>query len=85
MGVSFARDKMFVSAVDKITLAASFKLETLKKKISNHTQLMQKQPTMKAYMQMLENVYNHASKKKIPLVFNAEEAIRQRSAAMTPA
>lgn len=80
-GIPFARSKMFVAAISKVAMADGFNAATLLKKISSHLELMKKQASMKDYIDLLDLVYNRASRTKVPLAFNAEEAARQRSLA----
>ena len=82
LGIPFSRDKQFVAAASKVAMAEGFDLETMKKKIIAHKALMQeKRPSMKAYIIMLDEVYNRGSRIRVPLAFNAEEAVRMRALA----
>ena len=81
--IKFARDKSFVAAVDKVVYAEGFDAEILKNKIAAHQELMTKQPSMRAYIDLLDFVFNRASRTRVPLAFNAEEAARERCMATT--
>lgn len=83
VGIPFARDKMFVSAISKVVWAEGFDPKIFKNKISAHMELMTKQASMKAYIDLLDLVFNRASRTRVPLAFNAEEAARQRAVAQT--
>ena len=82
IGIPFARDRQFVVAVTKVAMADGFDLETMLNKMDAHKALMQdKKASQKDYVRLLDKIFNRNSKAKIPLAFNAEEAVRQRALA----
>jgi hypothetical protein len=81
-GVPFARNNYFVQAVSKISFAEGFDQKVMLNKIATFPEFMTKQPSKQAYVKMLDEVYNRKSQKKIPLEFQANEAARERCAAL---
>jgi len=84
-GVKFAAVANFVSSISKCVLTDVFDIELFKQKSAKKLNLFVKQSTSDQYLQMIDIIYNHASKTKIPLKFLVEENSKSRSAiAMTP-
>jgi hypothetical protein len=79
IGVPFATNNHFVTALSKLVWADGFDPEKMKKQIKKFKHLMPKQGSKQAYLDLLDTVFNYASRKKIPLAFNAEEAARKRN------
>jgi hypothetical protein len=79
-GISWAANNKFVSALSRILLVKEVDMDHLKHKISTFAHMVEKQPTIATYAEMLEKIYNRQSKTKIPLVFLANEEARKRSA-----
>ena len=77
-GVQWASHGLFVQAISKISRARDFDAEVLKQKISRFHSFMEKQPNLERYMDMLDDIYNRQSRMKIPLKFQAEQAMRER-------
>jgi hypothetical protein len=84
LGVTIATNFLFVQAVSKIVWPAEFSLSQMKDRIINHKELIQKQPTQKDYITMLDTIYNYKSRTKIPLAFLAEQAAKERNPAGKP-
>ncbi len=78
LGIPFSKDKLFVGAVAKVSMADGFDLEIMLSKITTHHAIMQKKATQKEYIQLLDAVFSRQSHVKIPLAFNTEEAMRKR-------
>jgi hypothetical protein len=78
-GIIFAINNLFVNALSRVVWVNDFDVAVFKEKISRYTELMKKQATMKDYMLLIEQVYNHNSKgRRLPVVFLADEIMRQR-------
>lgn len=78
-GFPHACAQLFIEALSKIVWAEGFSPANLKKKMGRYVDHMKKQPSKRAYVEMLDAIYNRGSKTKIPLAFLAEEAARKRS------
>lgn len=78
-GIPWAHNTLFVRALSKIAWAEGFDPAVLKYKISSMPSLVEKQPNMQSYMDLIDSLYNRHSKIKVPLRFNAEKAARERS------
>ena len=79
-GIKWAANSLFVNALSRTVWAEGFEPSILKRKISAFPYLMEKQPNLVSYSEMIESLYNHHSQQKIPLSFLADEAARKRSA-----
>lgn len=79
--IDFAANVRFVRAVSLLLWLPEFDAQQFKKKASSFQHIMQKQPTIDTFLQMIETVYNMQSRTKIPLFFLAKDAARRRSAA----
>jgi hypothetical protein len=79
-GIDWAANRSLVQAISKVAWAEGFNHEVLKKKITNHRQFVQKQPSKQAYVDMIDAIYNYGSRQKIDLSFRAEEAAKRRNA-----
>lgn len=79
--IPFASHPSFVQALSKISWIKEFDPEVLKKKIKAHRELMKKQASVKDYINLLEEIYNRKSQKRMPLAFMAEESARKRNIA----
>lgn len=79
-GIKWATHDLFVKAVSRIAWADSFDPIILKHKISTFPYLVERQPNLSAYTDMLESVYNRQNKTRVPLAFLADEAARERNA-----
>ena len=77
-GFAYATNAMFVTALSRIVKVDSFDIEQFKRRVSSHATLLKRQPHLVGYMEMIEAIYNHHSKKKIPLVFLANQAAQSR-------
>jgi hypothetical protein len=77
--VKFARHQLFVEAVAQCWLTGKLDVETFLARVSSAPQLIKKCATKSDYLNMIEEVNNYRSHKKIPLAFLAREAARKRS------
>jgi len=81
LGVEFATRSAFVSAISLALKVPELDIDTLLYKINTYGALMGRRSRVSEYLEELENVYNHGSKRKrIPLKFRAEEESRKRQA-----
>jgi len=80
--ITWATNSLFVKAISRIARADDFSPSLFKRKIKSFSMLFEKQANLQGYMEMIESIYNRQNKNKVPLVFNADKAARERSAAM---
>ena len=76
--IPFAMHSSFVAAISKISQVDGFDPSLLKHKIKTFPYLLEKQPSLTTYVEMLETVYNRQNKSKIPLSFLANESAKKR-------
>jgi len=79
LGVKFARNSLFVQAVSRVCRVSEFSIEQFLQRVGTNKALMQKQPNLAGYMDMIQLVYNRQSKFRKPLTFLANEEARKRS------
>jgi len=79
-GFSGATNRNFVIALSKIAKANGIDLARLKAKMKAHPYLFQKQTSVDAYLDMLQEIYNRQRSDKVPLAFIANAAARARNA-----
>jgi len=79
-GVPFYKMNLFVVALSKILWVPEFNIERFKQKITAHHSIMEKKANLQLYLEMIEDVYNRQSSKKIPLAFLATQLAKERSA-----
>lgn len=79
-GIKWAANNSFVRAISRTAWAEGFDPSVLKHKISTFPYLIEKQPNVSAYTDMIEAVYNRQNKTRVPLAFNADKAARERNA-----
>ena len=85
MGVDFATNRLFVSALSLAVFLRTFDRELFLHRLATHGELARKQATRDGYLAMIEGVYNHGAKKnKLAISFLAKEAARQRAAVKKP-
>jgi hypothetical protein len=80
-GIKWAHDYRFVEALSRIVQIKEIDVKVLKHKIRTFPFLLTKQPTLAAYQQMLEDIYNRQSRVPVPLSFLADQAARERNVA----
>lgn len=68
-----------LNAISRFVRVSEFDDQQLIKKAAAHSYLLKKQPTTETYSQMYDEVYNHASRQRIPLAFLAKEAAAKRN------
>ena len=78
--VPWGSNSLLVQALSKIAWVEMFKPTIFKHKAKTFSSLLEKQPNLISYIQMIENIYNRQAAKKIPLTFLAEEVAREREA-----
>lgn len=79
-GVKWSANYLFVQALSRVVQVKDFNVGILKHKITTFPFLLVKQPTLGAYQQMIEDIYNRASRMPVPLAFLADSAARERNA-----
>jgi hypothetical protein len=81
IGVEFATQNSFVRALSYIAKAPEFDVDRFKQKAKANYVLFEKQRNVENYVDLIEKVYNHRSKKedKVPLSFIAQNGARVRS------
>jgi hypothetical protein len=75
-----AVNSLFVHALSRIVRVQQFDSLTFVHRCQLNPGMVQKQPNLSAYSNMIELVYNWHSQSKVPLVFLADELARVRSA-----
>ncbi|OQB23960.1 MAG: ParB-like nuclease domain protein [Firmicutes bacterium ADurb.Bin182] len=80
-GIVWAHHVKLVSALSRIAFVPEFSPDTLKEKVKSYPYMIQKQPHLEGYMEMIETAYNFRSRTKVPLKFLADEAARKRNIA----
>jgi hypothetical protein len=78
-GIGWAHHVKLVAALSRLTFVKEFSSATLKEKINSFPYMIQKQPHLEGYMEMLETAYNFRSRTKVPLKFLAEQSARERN------
>ena len=78
-GIKFAANNLFVNALSKCIRVADFNSNTFKQRAKKRLYLFEKQQSALKYLNMIESIYNHSSKTKIPLTFLAENVAKSRS------
>ena len=78
LGVSFAANRNFVSALSLMAKIPEFNAEKFLHKVTMHRHLMVKQSTLQQYLDVIEIVFNYASKDRVAIAFLAREAARSR-------
>lgn len=79
-GIKWATDKLVVQSVSRIVMCDAVNPDTLLQKIAKNKQLIEKQPSLSAYTEMFDLIYNHNSRNKIPLSFLVDKAMLERQA-----
>ncbi len=80
MGIKFATQQVYVSALSAVTWLPEFDAATFLHRAAKNPGMCVKQATMDGCLTMIETVYNRQSKNKIALAFLAREAARMRAA-----
>jgi hypothetical protein len=75
---SWAADRSSVTALSRFLHVKEFDEEQLISKAQTYPHLLVKKPTKELYAEMYTELYNHASRHKIPLDFLANEAAARR-------
>lgn len=79
MKIPFATHRNFVGAVSLCCRLDEFDCETFLHRLALNSGMAKPQPTVEAFLGMIEEVYNRQARKKIALAFLAREAARARS------
>jgi hypothetical protein len=78
LGIAIATNRYFVSAISRMVRIPQFSPSQFIRRVSVNLSMMQKRPTADAYADLIEQVYNHASRDKVPLAFLASQAAAER-------
>lgn len=73
VGLPFATHDLYVRAISKVARVQCFSPSRMKQKISTFARYMDKRAHLQQYLDMIEDVYNKSSQKKIPLRFLADQ------------
>lgn len=79
LGVAWATNQYLIFAVSKAAWAEGFDAVHLKNKLSAHRQFLELQGSKQGFLEMLEAIYNRASRDKFPLAFMADKAAKERN------
>lgn len=79
-GVTFANSMNCVNAICCVLYVAEFEKDVFCHRVASNLNLMVKQATYAQYLDLIERVYNHGARNKIPLAFMAKELARGRNA-----
>ena len=79
--IKIASSAMFVSAISKILRVNQFSVSRFKRKLKSRKSMFEKQPSVVAYLMLIEKIYNFKSTNKLPLAFMAEEEAKRRAVA----
>lgn len=79
-GVAFAASSNLVSAISCVVHVPEFEIDVFCHRVATNVHMMIKQSTYMQYLDLVERVYNHGSRNKIPLAFMAKELAKKRSA-----
>ena len=77
-GVGFARLSIFIRALSHVAKVKEFDLGQFKRRVTTNAARMKKQPHLEGYIELIESIYNHGTRDKMPLVFMAKQAARMR-------
>ena len=82
-GVSFYSNSKFLAALSRCLFVKNFNKQTFKKKSKTYKQLLEKQPNIERYLDMIDTIYNKGvrSENVIPLAFLANQEAKKRSVA----
>ena len=69
----------FVRAISKIVRVKDVTIATLRSKLKVHKSYIETQPSVDAYVEMIDSIYNRKNQNKIPLAFLADKEARRRS------
>lgn len=78
-GVPFARSMRFVGALSKVIRVPIVDVDRLMRRIQSNPAMMILQPTVNAYIALLESVYNRQSQEKLAISHLAEAVAKNRS------
>ena len=79
-GVGFAASSNLVNAISCVVYVPEFESDVFFHRVSTNLHMMIKQSTYMQYLDLVERVYNHGARNKIPLAFMAKELAKKRSA-----
>lgn len=78
-GVPFYNSAPFVHALSRVALVEEFNPSHMKQKVRAFAAYLEKKATLEQYIQMIQEIYNRQSQKKIPLAFLADETAKRRN------
>jgi hypothetical protein len=82
--VEFATQSAFVSALSMLVYLAEFEPAVFCHKVAQNKDRLERRSTADRYLEEIENLYNFAAKKALPLAFMAREASKKRRAIKFP-
>lgn len=76
--LKWATHAFLVQAISRSVWVDEFDPERFKQKAARHRHMIEKQPNLEEYLDMIEAIYNRQSREKIPLVFLVKQKALQR-------
>ena len=83
-GILWATHNLFVSAISRMSFLPEFDGDTFIVRAKANPGMLIKQPTLDAYCELIERVYNYKAHTKFSLAIPAKEAARLRCAVVLP-
>lgn len=77
-GIGIASRSLLVEALSRVCRVDGFDVEQFKRRVAINAAMVQRQPHLIGYLEMIDEIYNRGSHKKVPLVFLAKEAVKAR-------
>ena len=81
VGVAFAANANFVSAISSCCWLSEFNTDVFIHRVATNLHMMIKQSTQSQFLDLIDRVYNHNAKSKIALAFLAKQAAASRNVA----
>jgi len=78
-GVECARHPLFVTAVSQMLRLETFDARQFMGRVTVNAEMAKRQPSLDAYRQLIEAIYNRKSQHKVPLAFLCAQAARERA------
>lgn len=79
LGVKFATSQGMVGCLSNLTWVDEFEPDIFVHRVSVNLHMMIKQATIDQYLELIDRVYNHGAKMKVPIAFRAKEECRKRN------
>jgi len=79
LGVKFATSQGMVGCLSNLTWVDEFHPEVFIHRVTVNLHMMIKQATTEQYLDLIDRVYNHNAKIRVPIAFRAKEEARKRN------